>query len=110
MSDIADSIKAMLQDDEQAARAAGDEDHTHAFIGRLECHSYRCAHDIRHDPKRVLRQVDAHRKILDEHRRTSAGNCEVCREYDFAYDYNPVPWPCPTIRALADIYNPEESK
>lgn len=65
------------------------------------------AHLRQQNPSHTLRVVDAHRKILDEHRRGRGGNCDVCREYDFRYDYNPVPWPCPTVRALADIYPAE---
>jgi hypothetical protein len=59
------------------------------------------------NPERTLRRVAAYRKILNEHRRTPAGNCEVCRDWDYR-DWNPVLWPCPTVQALAGIYTEDE--
>ena len=61
-----------------------------------------------HDPARVLRQVAAMRKIVDEHapRTTSyldAPDETSCRRCGKPDEY-PVPYPCPTLRALAAVY------
>ncbi|WP_342800987.1 DUF6221 family protein [Nocardia sp. No.11] len=66
------------------------------------------AHIARHDPARSLRQVEALRAVVGrragEHRE-QYGNCETCRDYDFHSEYRPVPWPCPTARAIAAIWS-----
>lgn len=67
------------------------------------------AHIARHDPARVLRQVAALQAIAGrragEHReRRPFGHCETCRDYDNHREYDPVPWPCPTVRAVASIW------
>lgn len=58
-------------------------------------------HIVRHDPVRVLRQVAAHRKILDAHPMDSMPRwrpwCTTC--HDETVDY-----PCDTIAALAEAY------
>jgi hypothetical protein len=61
------------------------------------------AHIANNDPARVLRQVQAHRAILDEHRPTeSAGPCWCCSDKRGDHAEN---WPCPTVRALISIYS-----
>ena len=58
---------------------------------------YDAQHIARHDPARVLRQAEAHRRILAVHQ-LEDGGCESCTsEY----------WPCPTVRALAHAYGIE---
>ncbi|MEV4197029.1 DUF6221 family protein [Micromonospora globbae] len=59
-------------------------------------------HIARHDPARVLAEVAAKRRILDEHFEASlgdtgvgAGDCTTCTNYA---------WPCPTVRLLALPY------
>lgn len=42
--------------------------------------------------------------VLDEHQPES-GICGTCRHFDFRYDYDPVRWPCPTVRAVASIWS-----
>ena len=49
-----------------------------------------------HDPARVLREVEAKRRIIEEHPYAGAGKCETC---DLDRD-----WPCPTLRLLALPY------
>lgn len=57
-----------------------------------------------HDPARVSRQAAALQAVLDEHQPES-GICGTCRHFDFRYDYDPVRWPCPTVRAVASIWS-----
>jgi hypothetical protein len=66
-------------------------------------------------PNRVLREVEAKRKILAEHGREDVGwikgrdlRCTACGGYgiypgvgDRGYQKS---WPCPTLRALAEAY------
>jgi hypothetical protein len=55
------------------------------------------AHIVRHDPARVLREIDAKRKIIAEHDVYSRplGERMDCQSYDF---------PCTTLRLLALPY------
>jgi len=63
------------------------------------------AHIALHDPARVLRQVAAHREIVERHRpvdETAAGpQCDHCTHRD---EPGWVRWPCPDVRAIAGIY------
>ncbi|WP_109527190.1 MULTISPECIES: DUF6221 family protein [Nocardia] len=60
-------------------------------------------HIARFDPAGMGSIFTAMRKVLDEHR-NKGGYCDTCRHYDYAYDYDPVPYPCPTVQALEAIY------
>ncbi|MGY1946673.1 DUF6221 family protein [Nocardia asiatica] len=122
-SDALARLLAGLDEDEQIAQAA---DHTRwlpedkgvsfehydtesDYVGRVEADTKANMNHIAHfGPKRALRQVEAIRKVLVEHSRTQAGYCSVCREYDYHRSYDPVPWPCPTLQALASMYTEEE--
>jgi Family of unknown function (DUF6221) len=57
------------------------------------------------DPARVLREVEAKRKILAEHRLDDMvpGVCYRCR-YGVPAHWESTPYPCPTLRALAAVY------
>ncbi|MFF7353753.1 MULTISPECIES: DUF6221 family protein [Streptomyces] len=55
-------------------------------------------HVARHDPARVLRNVEAGRALLAEHRPTDDGRCRTCAT---AADGGPPPAPCATLRLLA---------
>jgi hypothetical protein len=65
-------------------------------------------HVARHDPARVLRQVAAHRKILEEHDIECPGEnyqyCRVCHDYQ-RHDAQSAP--CVTLLALAEVYGIE---
>jgi Family of unknown function (DUF6221) len=56
-------------------------------------------------PARVLREVEAKRKILAEHRLDDMvpGVCYRCR-YGVPAHWESTPYPCPTLRALAAVY------
>lgn len=56
-------------------------------------------HLVRHDPARVLREIDAKRRILAEH----ALNGWVCSTCDDG-EVPPQAFPCPTLRLLALPY------
>ncbi|QIP87619.1 hypothetical protein GLX30_30365 [Streptomyces sp. Tu 2975] len=75
------------------------------------------AHIARHDPARVLVEVEAKRRILDEHQEGTLG-CAVCaapEDFDEDSEGNAEWsraakwWPCPTLRLLAlpYAYHPE---
>ena len=57
-------------------------------------------HIARHDPARVLREVDAKRSILAQHpaiwpKDPDSSTCSCCG----------LAWPCPTLRALAAAWS-----
>ncbi|WP_179022947.1 DUF6221 family protein [Streptomyces sp. IMTB 2501] len=52
-------------------------------------------HVARHDPARVLRELDAKQALLEEHRTRDDGRCRTCRE-----EASPRS-PCTTLRLLA---------
>lgn len=56
-----------------------------------------CAeHIARHDPGRVLREVEAKREIVDQHGPTEEETCRLCLY---------LPLPCITLRLLAQAYD-----
>lgn len=104
-------IERGLEADEQAARAASpgpwspnaESDEVLSVDGITVCDGFALSgrqlratveHIVRHDPSRVLAEVEAKRRILDEHE-----GVHTCgdRTYDFRE------W-CPTLRALALPY------
>lgn len=127
---IVDFIRARLDEDEAAANSATsgpwtnddpmasdgvfakaiddfvvDCDYVH--MGPFAVHN--ATHIALHDPSRTLREVAAHRALLDEHERTSVGCRTCCVETNDGYDYTPVRWPCPTLRILASIWSDHPS-
>jgi hypothetical protein len=103
---------AQLDEDERIARRAGD---TFRQIGETgvivategdraeECASANWAgiaeHIVRHDPARVLREIDAKRRLLDLHARA---------HHQCVAEDGPTQWhvkdPCATLRLLALPY------
>lgn len=69
-------------------------------------------HIARHDPARVLRGIEAKRRILDEHQPTPTGtgipgdfHCSTCVSpgniaNEYPDDWNPQRHPCTTVRLL----------
>lgn len=65
-------------------------------------------HIARHDPARVLAEVNAKRAILDEHQPLKIegdkiAGCQTCSWRD-DMEVLQVEWPCPTVRLLALPY------
>jgi hypothetical protein len=113
-------LRAQLDEDEQAARRAGDSFRQVGETGVIvategdraeECASANWAgiaeHIVRHDPARVLREIDAKRRILAE---CAYWHGKLAKE---AVDPSPMPFPAlgevldavtPILRALALPY------
>ncbi|MYX14407.1 hypothetical protein GTY67_13475 [Streptomyces sp. SID8374] len=109
-------LRARLDDDEQVAGAA-DPELSHVFT-RIATFDPEMAADERHimvqRPARTLREVQAKRQLIDEHRPDGAGGCSTCTDpEDFdedadgnrAFSRSAKPWPCPTVRLLALPYS-----
>lgn len=63
-------------------------------------------HIARHDPARVLAEVEAYRRIVELHQRDpdwSGWSGDWCRTCGTASEY-PTDWPCETLRLLALPY------
>ncbi len=79
------------------------------YVGSIERDADRI-HVARQDPARVLRHVEALRRVIAEHAGADGdgycGRCLVCTEYDDGTTYQ---LPCPTIAALASIYTETEA-
>ena len=62
------------------------------------------AHIARHDPARVLRDIEAKRELLDEHPSINVSDlgsdCGTC----YREDGINASWPCKTLRLLACVY------
>ena len=73
-------------------------------------HSDVARHIACHDPASVLRRCAADRKIVELHGVMSdftGPGCGSCGDWDHAVSYeitDPLPFPCPTLLALADGY------
>lgn len=75
-------------------------------------------HIVRHDPARVLAEVDAKRRIVKLHGRATlrAGGgaqyyatATVCRSCEPNHQFPEQSWPCPTLRLLALPYAGHEA-
>ena len=135
MDDLISFLRTQLDEDERVAREAADGDSGRWFFGE-KWNVYRAEdigddagevnelvvygnvkpqseHIARHDPARVLREVEAKRRILDVHA-AEGGECTTCHvedwqeHYDFdtetetyAPECRSVVHPCPTLRWLA---------
>lgn len=106
MDDLVRWLTAQLDEDERIARRAGD---TFRQIGETgvivategdraeECASANWAgvaeHVVRHDPARVLREIDAKRQMIDRYEEVRPHGGDVTQEYqDFL------------LRLLASVY------
>ena len=132
-------LAARLDEDEAAAEAAAEDDGADWFANAKEgwdadersvmytgpstlrpggtwdypvCRSLSVGaaeHIARHDPARVLREVEAGRTILAEHFAEDRGeslpgaDCGVC--YYIGTPGSPAGWPCRTLRALAAVWS-----
>lgn len=69
MNDLVAFITARLDEDEQAALSA---EHAHPPVGWLITYHAEAMHSIRHDPARVLREVEADRRIIERYEQMKA--------------------------------------
>ncbi|MFD7093378.1 DUF6221 family protein [Streptomyces xanthophaeus] len=127
MDDLVQFLRDRLDEDEQtAARAAGISSDTPAsprWYALLESvkrgwelftdqrrlvasplNEFDARHAARHDPARVLAEVDARRQIVDLHgplhvQGDPITGCTTCSWRDEMDDLH-VEWPCPTLRLL----------
>ena len=109
---LAGFLAARLDEDE-AASAAGASTRLALSVRRVTRYPDTASRRAltmmgRHDdPARVLREVEAKRKILAEHRidpELLPGVCYRCR-YGVPAHWESADWPCPTLRALAAPYS-----
>lgn len=108
MTDLVAFLRARLDDDEQAASffhwATADQSDVQPTWD-IEHHPVDVA--LMLSPARVLAEVDAKRRILDEHPiyRNSANDpvCGTCGQDDQTGDLI-GDWPCPTVQLLAMPY------
>lgn len=104
-------LRAILDTDEQVALEALADTSMWSSMAKEE-------HDYRHQPPRVLRQVEAHRRILARHHPVRAlpsyvpgapqpGDlvCAGCGSK--GNGRGETLWPCPDVQDLASIYNVE---
>lgn len=70
----------------------------------------RVAHIAEHDPARVLREIDAKRRILTRHSPHVSGSTGCAARCEQGHPGVPVcnhdgyRWPCPDVRDQADVY------
>lgn len=119
MSDLIEFLRARLNEDEQAALGISDTWHVEDYevtaqadgavqaswvvagprgeVGVAMVNGVRRAHHIaRHDPARVLREVEAKRRIIAEH---EPGQ-DPCDAHDAMFETVP----CDTLMELAAVY------
>ena len=134
MSDLVEFLKARLAEDERRALAVDDNSApwTGQWVVRGEAlKAYNgwtliykkagddtlfrpglLAHIARHDPARVMREVEAKRAIVDEHPITTGWDgdgsnrpiCLTCSTADQSGGIEGDPYPCRTLRLLASPY------
>jgi len=126
MDDLVQFLRARLDEDEQAIEAPEtwtefDEtqgtrrvDVDHSFERVTACtRAWRGVHIARHDPARVLREVEAKRQVLKLHERVTlraGGGAQyfdtttVCRSCEPSYQFPELSWPCATLRLFALPY------
>lgn len=126
---LVEFLRAQLDKEERIAREAADGDSGEWFMGdrwniyRAEDQTpseddeanrlvvwgnvkSQSEHIACHDPARVLREVEAKRVILTEHRDDGYGNCTGCGMNAREEMCNPLD-DCPTLLALAKVYESE---
>lgn len=126
MGDLAQWLTAQLEDGESAARGAKgrtggrwtqddgppEDIVLYDMSGKLTMGQAR--HIARHDPARVLREIDAKRKLVKLHGRATlraGGGAQyydtttVCRSCEANLQFPDESWPCTTLRLLAAPYS-----
>ena len=64
------------------------------------------AHIVRHDPARVLRDIEARRRIMTLHTAATGHGCSTTDETGYNLNYDEVSYndACTTLRLLASVY------
>ena len=118
MSDLITFLSARLDEDERYAKAAlsspesaNSGNGVRALDGKLAIRPSAMSdalalHFVRHDPARVLREVEAKRRILQEHEPTQqdATRCRVCTAIAGGHATR-FRAPCWTLVLLAAVYS-----
>jgi hypothetical protein len=115
MGDLVGWLRAQLDEDEQAARGCGGSEwreHPSNWVSTtssdriaLVVHDGDRGHITRHDPARVLREIDTKRRLLDLHQEKleqgyGSDHCAECGFGETSQSY----YPCATLRLLALPY------
>ena len=124
-SDLIAFLNARIEEDEQAARAATpgpwaaldggvmsiDDESWPVTSTETDRERGDRVHIARHDPARVLADVETKRRIIEEHLPWSGKQnddgvyCSTCVGYPIdSRGHIGVTWPCPTLRLLALPY------
>ncbi len=80
----------------------------HLVLSADEVSPQSARHIARHDPARVLREVEAKRAILAAHPRVESlfTECGTCHESEEGWAATvPVQWPCSTVRHVAAVWS-----
>ncbi|CAL9529773.1 DUF6221 family protein [Streptomyces sp. enrichment culture] len=103
--DLIQWLRAQLDEDEQAARAAAlTEGLTGSLVDFLKHEAAHVdvapseAHYARHTPARVLREIDAKRRIIEQHERYARERRRMMGGWDPQSDDSPI------LAALATVY------
>jgi hypothetical protein len=104
VEDLVQWLRAQLDEDERTARAADAAKDDNWWWGP-DSESAAERHVARHDPARVLREIDAKRQLIELHQeRLEQGyGSDVCAECDFG-GVSQTYYPCATLRLLALPY------
>jgi hypothetical protein len=96
MTELVEFITARLKEDERIATAAADPGGPHWPDADGEMWTSQLVHARRHDPARVLREVEAKHLTMEEH--------DPAHDPCDAHDGNFETIPCPTLCLLALPY------
>ena len=107
---LAGFLAARLDEDEAAAKAQAQRG-TVVMYTDGEPTQAEAEYFATISPARVLREVEAKRRILSEHTMEPGlfpPSCSRCYETNTAAypeEWEPLLWPCPTVRDLAAVYS-----
>ena len=103
---LAGFLAARLDEDEAAAKAQAQRG-TVVMYTDGEPTQAEAEYFATISPARVLREVEAKRRILSEHTMEPGlfpPSCSRCYA-EYPEEWEPLLWPCPTVRDLAAVYS-----